>query len=46
MPSAATTGRHAVRISARVALLVALLAFLITTFTPGFAHQPPPDAGY
>ena len=39
MPGAAVaTPRPAVRRGMRGALVVALLAFLITTFTPGFAH--------
>ncbi|MGW7002659.1 hypothetical protein ACWGCW_07485 [Streptomyces sp. NPDC054933] len=45
MSSPAITGRHAARSGARAALLVALLAFLITTFTPAFANVPPPATG-
>jgi hypothetical protein len=47
MPGAAVaTPRHAMRRGMRGALVVALLAFLITTLTPGFAHVPLPDGGY
>ncbi|GAA1878612.1 hypothetical protein [Streptantibioticus ferralitis] len=45
MFSAVTTGRHAAGSGVRAALLVALLAFLITTFTPAFASVPPPATG-
>ncbi|MGW7380465.1 hypothetical protein [Streptomyces sp. NPDC054794] len=45
MSSAVNTGRHAARSGVRGTLLVALLAFLITTFTPAFADVPPSATG-
>jgi hypothetical protein len=42
MSSVVISDRHTARSGVRGALLVALLAFLITAFTPGFANVPLP----
>ncbi|MFF0130326.1 hypothetical protein ACFYTG_32220 [Streptomyces mirabilis] len=44
MCSAVNAGRHAARSGVRAELLMALLAFLITVFTPGFVNVPPSAA--
>lgn len=44
MCSAVNAGRHAARSGVRAVLLMALLAFLITAFTPGFVNVPPSAA--